>query len=388
MRPSVHVFAALVVALFAFFPRSAAAYPWMVQHGYTACAQCHVDPAGAGTLTDYGRAQGEILLRTHYGKEKGDPEKISQFLFGAAKLPEVLELQADVRGMVIPQPGNVRAILMQADARAAVHAGIFTASASIGGVSEGGELAWLSSGDSGWNLVSREYWAGITPVKGLMIKAGRMNLPFGIRTEDHILYVRSATGTTINDDQQVGLAVSYGTRKIRAELMGIAGNFQVRPDDFRKRGYSAYAAYAISKKLEVGISSLFTKSQADVETLAPRTFMAHGLFTRASPVEKLAVMAEADVLLDNQDGTRTQGIAGLAVVDYEPVQGVHVMGLGEYCARDLPAKGEGVWRAGIASQWFLASRVDVRGDLGYGVIFCTPGAEPRPYGLVQAHFYL
>lgn len=377
---------ALLVALLALVPGRAHAYPWMVQHGYTACAQCHVDPSGAGTLTDYGRAQGEILLRTHYGKEKADPEKISQFGFGAIPLPEPLQLQADVRGMYIPVP-TARFILMQADARAAVQAGIFSASGSIGAVSEGGQGAWLSSNPS-WNLVSREYWLGVTPAKGLTIRAGRMNLPFGIRTEDHIVYVRSATNTTINDDQQLGLAVAFGNRKIRAEVMGIAGNFQVSPDDFRKRGYSAFAAYAINKKLEIGISSLFTKALADVDTLAPRTYLANGVFTRLSPAERFSIMAEADVLLDNRDGDRSAGLAGLAEVDFEATQGLHVIGLGEYCSQKFSQPNDAVWRAGAAAQWFFASRLDVRVDGGYGTVFCTPGADPHPYGLVQAHVYL
>ena len=42
-------------------PGRAEAFPWMIHHGYTNCAQCHVDPSGGGVLTDYGRAQGEIL---------------------------------------------------------------------------------------------------------------------------------------------------------------------------------------------------------------------------------------------------------------------------------------------------------------------------------------
>ena len=63
-------FAAFLVGLVALLPRPAAAYPWMVSHGYTACAQCHVDPTGAGTLTAYGRAQSEILLRTPAGEAR------------------------------------------------------------------------------------------------------------------------------------------------------------------------------------------------------------------------------------------------------------------------------------------------------------------------------
>lgn len=249
-----------LASVLAFLPGRAFAYPWMIHHGYTGCAQCHVDPSGAGILTDYGRGQSEILLKSNFGKEPKNPEKVSSFLFGAVQLPKPLEIQADVRDIVIPEPGNVRVILMQADLRAAIAAGPFVASGSLGAVSEGAELARVTSNDTGFNMVSREYWIGATPTKGLTIRAGRMNLPFGIRTEDHVLFVRSATGTNINDDQQVGLSVAYGNKKMRGEVMGIAGNFQVSPDDFRKRGYSAYFSLTPTKTFEVGVSSLFTKS--------------------------------------------------------------------------------------------------------------------------------
>lgn len=276
--------AALAVAL-AGAPAPALAYPWTIKDGYAHCASCHVDPSGGGTLTDYGRAQAEILVRTHFGPAAvEDPGKMAEFAFGVLPLPAPLSLQVDTRGIVIPQPGNVRAILMQADLRGAVEAGPVVASASIGAVSEGGEAAWLTSNTaSGWNLVSRECWAGVRPLKGLLLRAGRMNLPFGLRTEDHLLFVRSATRTDLNDQQQVGAAASYTGKQVRAEVMGIAGNLQVRPDSFRERGYSAYATFSVSKRVEVGASSMVTAAETDVETLAPRTRQAHGLFTRASP---------------------------------------------------------------------------------------------------------
>src|SRR5215831_5235203 len=53
-------------------PRSARAYPWMIRHDYTACAQCHVDPSGGGPLTAYGRAMGEVILRTRYDGKSGE----------------------------------------------------------------------------------------------------------------------------------------------------------------------------------------------------------------------------------------------------------------------------------------------------------------------------
>lgn len=387
--PLVVMLAAVVLLL----PRPAAAFPWMIHHGYTQCAQCHIDPSGAGVLTDYGRAQGEILLRTQYGEPNPAPETFASFLFGAVDLPEGMQVQPDVRALVIPEPGNIELIVMQADLRLGYSGGPWSASAAIGGVSDGAELAWLSSNEGGWNLVSREYWLGYTPTRSLTLRAGRMNLPFGIRTEDHILYVRSATATTTNDDQQLGLAATWTQKRLRAEVMGIAGNLQVSPDDFRKRGYSAYAALMPNKTLEIGASSLFTTSQLDVETLEPRTFLAEGLFVRAAPIPELAILAEADLMFDRagegEDWVR--GWVGTGILDYEPLQGLHVQGLGDVCSPDLSGPSGAdrtIWNAGGAVQWFFAPRADLRLDAAYGSLFCTAGASASPYGLVQAHLYL
>jgi len=388
MRADSFALPLLTAGVFGAMPSDAAAFPWMIHHGYTNCAQCHVDPSGAGILTDYGRAQGEILLRTRYADGEGDAERLSAFLFGAVDLPKALELQPEVRTLLIPEPGNMRLLVMQADMRAAIQKGKLTASGALGGVSEGAQEAWITSNDAGWNLVAREYWADYQPSRSWQLRAGRMNLPFGIRTEDHILAVRSATQTTINDEQQVGVSGVYQTRKVRAELMGIAGNFQVSPDAFRKRGYAGYVSWSQSKTLEFGASSLLTQSQLDTETLAARTFLAEGLFLRAAPVPPLAFMAEADFLRDQSDTDAKNGVVGTGIVDVEPIQGLHVQGIGEYCDTDLGASEAAAWSGGGALQWFFAPRVDLRVDGGQGVLSCTQGASPAPFGLLQAHFYL
>ena len=69
---------------------SAHAYPWMIRYGYTGCAPCHTDPSGgAGALTEYGRAQSDLLLRMRYaqGAESGEADKTSGFLWGLAPRP-------------------------------------------------------------------------------------------------------------------------------------------------------------------------------------------------------------------------------------------------------------------------------------------------------------
>ncbi len=379
---------AWVLLLLALIPADAQAYPWMIKHGYTNCLQCHVDPSGGGVLTAYGRAQGEILVRTHYERMTEDPGKKANFLYGLVDLPEPLALQADLRGLLIPEPGNVRAVLMQADVRGAVTRGPVVASGAIGVVSAGAQGAWLTSGESGWNLVSREYWVGVLPMKGMIVRAGRMNLPFGLRTEDHLLYVRSATRTTLNDDQQLGASVAYTSKHFRFEVMGIAGNLHLKPDLFRERGYSLYATWAPEKTIEIGVSSLYTVAGADVDTLAPRTRQAHGAFTRFAPIEPVAVLAELDLLLSDDDGARSSGIVGNAIVDWEVTQGVHLLARGGYCDNSFADPATPAWTAGGAVHWFLAPRFDLRMDIFQGVLYCTPGAMATPMGLLQGHFYL
>src|SRR6476660_8898565 len=88
--------ALLVLALSALSSTPAQAYPWMIRHGYSSCAACHVDPSGAGLLTPYGHAQQEILLTAHYGKppEEVDPEG---GLFTKLHLPDWLNAGFSIR---------------------------------------------------------------------------------------------------------------------------------------------------------------------------------------------------------------------------------------------------------------------------------------------------
>lgn len=390
--------ALFTVALFS-LGGPAYAYPWMIAHDYTGCAQCHVDPSGAGLLTDYGRALGMQLLPTGGGEASGEtpgPEK--DFLRGAIDLPSWLLMQADVRGLGYPMPttdaaGDItgwsgRFILVQSDLRSGFKAGDFVGAASLGVVSDGASAAWISASDSGWNLVAREYWAGWRPSKALLVRAGRMNLPFGLRTEEHTQYVRAITRTSTNADQQGGVAVAVQRKGLRAEILGIAGNPQVSPDAFRERGYAGFASWAPKKNLEVGLSSLITAAEADIGTLAPRTRQAHGPFVRWSPLDGVAVLAEADLLRSADDGLTATGAASLAEVDWELINGVHVRGIGQHCDTDLGDAEAGVATAWLAGQWFIVPRVDLRVDVLHGTLQCAPGLDPSWYALGQLHFYL
>ncbi len=394
---------AALLAGWLLMPAQAEAYPWMVQHQYTTCSQCHVDPSGGSALTAYGRAQTEVLLRSRYTDEPvGEPGPVKDFLFGAVPLPDEVIAQADVRGLFIPRPDQFRAILMQADLRGGVQTKTVTAYASAGVVSEGARGARILSEEGRTNEVltpvMRDYWVGVTPVRGLMVRAGRMNLPFGIRSDEHILFVRSVTRTTTNADQQLGVAASYEGRKWRGEAMAVLGNYQVAPDAFRERGYSAFWTYTPSNRVELGVSSLVLGAQAGLETGEPTTRQAHGVFTRVSPVSRLALLAELNGLATTSrtDGalagtavrSTAPGVVGNLQADWEAVRGVHLKAGGEVCAPDTRAEAGTVGRGWGGVQWFFAPHVNLRVDALYGPINCTPGSDVRPMAFAQLHAFL
>jgi hypothetical protein len=305
-----------------------------------------------------------------YGRstDTGEADSTSGFLWGLAPLPEALRLGGDFReayfsNQVESSPVEQRFITMRADLYGDIKVGRFRAAGSIGYVPTGDLLASLTTSPDE-NLVSREHWVGaeLDEDGEWLLRAGRIALPFGIRSIEHNLWVRSLSRTDIDQAQQYGLALSYSTEKFRTELMGIAGNFQVRPDDFRERGYSAYAEYAPTTTLAFGASSKFTRATRDIIYGVTDYFYANGPFVRYSPVAPLVLLAEFDSVYQSLTwhGHRG-GFAGFVQADYEPVQGFHAMLTGEMMnggSAGEPSSYDG-WVSGV---WFFLPHMDLRLD--------------------------
>jgi hypothetical protein len=372
----------------------ASAYPTMIRHGYTACMPCHTDPAGAGPLTPYGRAQGELLLATRYGAPSEEASRASGFLWGGLEPPEQLRLGGDVREAWLDAradrgPGTRRFLTMRADLYADVKLGRLRAEGSIGYAPRGAFGAALSGSPTD-NVVSRDHWLGLEldDDGAWLLRAGRMALPFGVRSVEHTLWARALTRTDGNDAQQHGLALSLAKGPLRAEIMGIAGNLQVHPDDFRERGYIAFVELALAPNAAVGASSLFTRARRDLYARVTSYRQAHGVFARYSPVPSLVFLMEAD--LHHQSLTwngHRAGYAGFLQGDWEPRQGIHLLLTGE--AKNGGSAGEqastGAWASVV---WFFLPHADVRLD---EVVQRLDGAsrDTTTYSLLaQLHAYL
>lgn len=372
------------------------AYPWMIRHHYTACSTCHYDPSGAGAITPYGRAVADQVIRTGGESEaqSGDLPPSAGFLFGVVKTPEWLELGGDVRLMQMASktsgvPLTNRMIWMQLDAGATVTSGNFVASGVLGYAPEGALGATLTRGPE-HNVTSRQHWLGYQfGVGDLFIRAGRMNLPFGLRSIEHTLWARKLTRTNINDQQQYGLSAYFGGGRVRGEVMGILGNFQLRPDRYRERGYSAYLEGELADGLALGVSSLITHRGLDTTTLEETWHQVHGVFGRwATPYEPLVLMGEWDYIFDSSRGQyHRRGQVSYLQADWEPVPGMHFIATGElskYGTKDR----EWSYGSWLSYNWFLASHCDVRLD----GIYQSLGSAGERSGvftvLLQGHVFL
>jgi hypothetical protein len=393
--PARRAYAFLIAFCLLLATKQAAAYTWMVRHGYTSCAPCHVDPAGGGILSPYGRSVGSLVLATHFAERSEEDDPTGEFLFGAVKLPNELMVGGDARMLWLASKLEDTAVrrylfLMQADAEAAMHLGHVLASASLGYAEDNAYAATLTRAPEK-NLVSREHWLGyeLDEGTGLLVRAGRMNLPFGIRNIEHTLWARAVTKTTINADQQHGVAVAWAPDQFRAELMAILGNYQVGPDVYRERGYSGFLEFWPTPSLGLGASSLLTYRKLDPLYLQPTWRQAHGLFSRyATPWSPLVLLAEADyVQYSPKEDVRRKGTVGYVQADLEPIQGVHFALTGEL--QHVGIHGTPFsWGLWLSQFWFVAPHLDFRVDDIYQSVADPTGRRDSLTLLAQAHLYL
>jgi len=309
-----------------------------------------------------------------------EPVPFSSFMFGLFEMPDWLLLGGSYRHLNIISPSadkKFRTFPMMMDLYGQLQFGIFKAGGSIGGarVAAGSPYArpaqvTANQGDQ-WNLISRTHYIGVDVLPELTLRAGRLNLPFGVRIPEHTMWVRQQTRTDRESGQQHGLAGAYVGESFRGELMAIAGNYQINPDAYRERGYSGYFEYFAGATTAIGISSLVTAAKNDRLLVdgKPMTRQVHGGMLRAGFTEEIALLAEANAIVRSR---HELGYVGFAQLDYEPVQGLHLMLTGEALdegysqAADAAARGPGAGKpkfgGWLSASWFFLTHFDVRVD--------------------------
>ncbi|MFO0694089.1 MAG: hypothetical protein U0230_11075 [Polyangiales bacterium] len=400
--PSLLLAAISFVAVSAIHTPKASAYTWMIRHGYTSCATCHVDPSGGGLLTQYGRAQGALIMSQRWGLSDETSIKRGEYLMGVPT-PENWSLGGDLRAgfygyQIQGNPWTANFVLMQADLGAAYMRGRFRGAATLGVATDGAFSAAIAGG-SGARLVSRTFWVGadLGADHNYLVRAGRINVPYGLRTIEHKFYARMMTQTDINVSQEYGVTLAYTGQNLRGEFMGILGNYSISPDSRRQRGYSGYLEYSPTERIAIGASSLFTYAGADANPTADPTTnnqnvfrFAEGAFLRYSPVEWFVLSAEGNWIRHKDDTYSANGMASYVQGDFEPVQGLHLIGTFETMKSVLGPSLPYSYGGWASVQWFFFPHADLRLDtnLQSAVYPGVPGRTRVESFVLQLHVYL
>jgi hypothetical protein len=377
------VFSLLACVAFAARAGDAHAYAWMIKHGYSKCGTCHTDPSGGETLNELGRLQSQQLLSFGGAEPDDELDTSSKFLFGLIDEPGSLRLGASYRHMLLYTAGEgdsaaeLRNFPMQADIYGSARFGDLMLGLSLG-VARGiegsahvrGAQINKEEGD-GWIFLSRSHFIGLWLEQKTLLRVGRLNLPFGVRVPEHVLWAREATRTDRESDQQHGASLTYTGGSLRADAMVIIGNFQVNPDRFRERGLCLSFEYLLGPTFAIGASGLLTRAEDDRLTRERAAIRyAQGLNTRLGLSPMLSVLAEADVIKEKGRGF---GYVGFVQPDLEPIQGVHLMLTGELLnPGQLQLEDEAAQRAANVTTrfglwgsiaWYFATHFDLRVDV-------------------------
>jgi hypothetical protein len=358
--------------------RRAFAYAWMLKHGLSQCIACHTDPSGGETLTLMGRSAAQNLLT--FEPASGDRiSPLSQFGFGLVREPDDVHLGGSYRHLFVyaashdGTPTSFSNFPMQLDVYGSATLSSFVLGGSFG-VARGIEGSSHVRGaqlnrelGTGWIVLSRSHYAGAWLDRYTMLRAGRLNLPFGVRIPEHVAWVREATRTDRESDQQHGVALAYTRERWRSELMAIVGNYQLYPDRYRERGYSLSLEYLLNPGLALGASSLLTWANEDRFTQARRALRhAQSLHARAALSDRWVLLAEVDLL---KQAGRALGYAGWMQADYEPLRGLHVLLTGELLDQGqleggvaTPGNGEARAGAWASLAWYCLSHGELRLD--------------------------
>lgn len=395
----VRALGAAVMAFFLLAPRYAAAYPWMIRHDYNVCSVCHTDPSGGNLLTAYGRSLSQTLLSSELlAKRDEEPGTFKDFAFGLVPMPESLQAGAFIRnGYIANYSGGSlrddRTLKMRADLEAHAQFGAVRVDGQIGVLP--GESATFgreaqlnrATGDD-LAVVARTYWAGYELNDGdALVRAGRLYMPFGLRNIEHNSWVRSATKTDINQNQQHGVSYYWSNGVYRAEAMAVLGNFQLRPDEFRERGVVAYVERRISGKQAFAVQMQALRSASDALTLSggSLTRQSYGAFYRLVPHERVALMAEANLLVNGFEKAGTElGHVAFLQADYEPLNGFHLMATVEELKNAIRSDEQrlGAW---LSTAYFPVPHTELRLD---GIWRKTGSADPSMTILFQGQLYL
>lgn len=232
---------------------TAQAYPQYIAKGATTCGSCHYTPAGGGFPTSYGHGSIEATI---YSFEWG--ENIREHVLKGDTSgydDEGLALQADVmvdvRGLLLGRApsdngGEWVGIPMLTE---------FGVVVAFGPMLLYGGVTLRPPTDPRaieTYIYSREHWIGGRIGETLMLRAGRMAKPFGLRIADHTQYTRLDLDLDMFS-QAYGVEVDWTPGNWVLSLAGMVGELVPSWGELEPGVYLS-GAYSFSGRASVGAS--------------------------------------------------------------------------------------------------------------------------------------
>ncbi|MET0287069.1 MAG: hypothetical protein ABW352_21475 [Polyangiales bacterium] len=200
--------------------------------------------------------------------------------------------------------------------------------------------------------------------EGWTVRTARLVMPYGMRTPKHHLWYRDVTRA--QREVRKGNVLPRSGPSTRHDPLMILHEHKQTSDRYRDRGYAAFAEYALSPGLALGVSGLITLANADrLSFEQEKTWhKAESVFLRARMSRTLSVHSELEL---SQTSRRAFGYAVLLQLDYEPFHGLHLLCTGELTqrpteTRELYAQNDvhpGAW---MTVDWLITPHFEARLD--------------------------
>ena len=331
----------LFFILFAGHSEPANAFSEMVRHGYINCISCHVSPTGGGVLTPYGRELSKELLST-WGKD-GE----NNFLYGAVKTPEWLNLGGDIRAIQTyldtPTIREGRFIWMQADLEAALNFAKWAFVATFG------------RDEIQKKNISRRHYVIFRPSDVVSIRLGKFGTSYGLNIPEHTSLIKRGLGFD-QGSETYDAELSFIAEDMSLFFTGLAGRHDDNTLD-RDRGFAFKAEYNFSDRYKFGASYYNGTNSYSRRQL----FGLHGIF---GFTEHFFLLSEVDIQSQNAVAPNSEekwGIADYQKLGYEVHQGVILFFVAEWSKLRLKEVDSAKDSYGLGLQWFPRPHIEAVG---------------------------
>jgi hypothetical protein len=253
--------AELVAVLALLLASTSHAYPQYLARGHAACSSCHVSPSGGGLTSAFGQSSTEALFP--------DWVKVGPLRSLRASVARLDPTgYSDSGGWKLGATAGVDVRLLAL--RASMDVGLepewlaIPMLAEVSGVAALGPLQLYatatalkrSTADATYSAMSREHWLGASLGDGLLLRGGRLVVPFGLRMPDHTLATREELGFD-KYDQSYGVELDAEGEGWTLNAAGFAGDLWLDPAPLRERGGAVrFEKFLLGEQLTLAASAM------------------------------------------------------------------------------------------------------------------------------------